>query len=287
MRHFFVGLAMSTIIAAWPGAANAEVVLYLHPHPVAPSVGDGMCHIEGPHVHSYAPHAKVLYTKVHKRNVFVGDPVEFDKKHEKHAYYGHHPLFWIDNGDGSVTTDQYCFITGPHYHWYAPPSDLKFTLKGDAYWYVGAHPGWYARRWKPRHRRLARHYGRVTVHHPTVTIEPPSGFVGLYVGTDGFRPYGVVGVGGIRVRGPGGSIRAGVGLDIRVPGVGVVFGRRGKRHVRRRHIGRRGPPRHAPAWGYRGKHKRKHKFKRQGHGPKRGYGGKRGGGHGKKRRKHR
>lgn len=283
MRHLFVALVIS---AAWSSTASARVVLYFHPHPIAPTVDGGMCHIEGPHVHSYRPHAKVLYTKVDRQYVFVGDPVEFDKKREKHAYYGHHPLFWVANDDGTLTADEYCFLTGPHYHWYAPPAELQFKREGGAYWYIGAHPGWYARRWMPRHRRLARHYGRVTVHRPTITVEPPSGFVGIYIGANGPRPFGVVG-GGVRVHGPGVSVRGGVGLEVRVPGVGVSIGG-GHRGMRRR-----GPPGHAPAWGYRGKRKHKYKYKKHRykykhrgypkHGSRHGYRGKRGKKRGKRK----
>ena len=31
----------------------------------------------------------------------------------------------------------YCYLRGPHYHWYAPPPQTQFEMKGGAYWYVG------------------------------------------------------------------------------------------------------------------------------------------------------
>ena len=288
MRQVLVALA---ITLGWSVPASAEAVLYIHPHPVDPAVGKGMCHIEGPHVHAYAPHAAVLYTRVNQHYAFVGDPVEFDDKHEKYPYYGHHPLFWLENGDGAFGAQEYCFITGPHYHWYQPPAEIKFTLKGGAYWYLGDHPSWYASRWPRRHRRMTRYYARVTVPHPTVTIEPPSGFIGLYIGPTGPRPYGVVAA-GVGFRGPGVSVGGGVGLNIRLPGVGVLFGGGGGRVRRHRDHG------YGPGWGHRGGYRKKHHYKRghRGHGPpdhapawghrrKHGDDHGRGHGHNKKRRR--
>ena len=90
-------LTMACLLAA-PAAARADVVVhYIDPHPLPPQLHKGMCFIEGPHVHAYQPHKTVLYIKRAGGYTFVGDPVEFEPSGPRHAYHGHHPVFWIDD----------------------------------------------------------------------------------------------------------------------------------------------------------------------------------------------
>jgi hypothetical protein len=244
MKSFAVFTALVLVSHAGPAKA-ATVVHFLGPHPVAPSVHRGMCFIEGPHVHSYVPHKKLLYVRVDDGWSFIGDPTEYDRHVKKHAYYGHHPVFWVD--DDGQEVEHYCYITGPHHHLYRPPPTLEFKVKGGVYWYVGAHPRWYKRRAR-RYRHVDRYYARVHIVRPVVTVVPPVGFVGVVVGP-GHRHH------------VHGHVAAGVHLaaprvEVRVPAptaAVVIGGHRPHRHQVVVHEKRRGPPAHAPAWGYRGK----------------------------------
>lgn len=257
----WLGLAtLVLLLGAGTSARATGGVQYLGPHPVDPSVHAGMCYIDGPHIHAYVPTKKVLYVRSGAQWAFVGDPVEFEASAPKYLYNSHHPLFWV--GAEGAEVEHYCYITGPHYHWYEPPKSLSFKLKGGVYWYVGAHPPWYQRRWR-RHRRIDNYYAHVSIPRPTITITPPTGFV-VYAGAQ-------VG-GGVVVGGGGGG---GIGINVRLPSVGVIFGGGGERHYRgRRYRGPRGEGYGHRKWrGHRG---RGHKWGR-GRGHKRGHGR----GHGK------
>lgn len=214
-------LALMTLVGmlGLPAGAAADTVFYTGVHPVSPKYVKGMCFIRGPHVHSYVPHKKILYVKVRRHWAFVGDPVEFEPKQPKHAYYGHHPVFWLTVPGVHVP---YCYIVGPHYHWHAPPGHLKFKKKGKAYWYVGTHPRWY----KPKHwraRALARHYVVITVPRPVVTVAPPSGFIGVRLGPGGIRAHFGIQMPGVRVGVPGAHITP---LGVFVPGGKMKRGRK-------------------------------------------------------------
>jgi hypothetical protein len=209
------------------GQARAEAIRYRGPHPVAPALARGMCHIEGPHLHAYEPHKSVLYVYQGGEWNFIGDPVEFDAETPKFGYYGHHPTFWAEPGidvDDATRPHFYCYISGPHHHWYAPPPTLSFQTKGNVFWYVGTPPPYYRTRWR-RHSPIDEHYRAAVVVRPVVTVAPPVGFVGVYVGG---HAHGAV-------------VAPGVDVQVQVPGIGVVFG--GGGHPRRGH---------APAWGRRG-----------------------------------
>ncbi|HRE92154.1 MAG TPA: hypothetical protein PK095_23770, partial [Myxococcota bacterium] len=153
-----VGLALT-------GPAHAQLVDFYGPHPVDPGVHRGLCAIEGPHVHSYAPHDEVLYVRDGDYWTFVGDPVEFEPEppperpativHVRETYYGHHPVWWT-HGPG----EHYCYIDGPHYHGHRPPGHVRFERKGDAFWYVGGHPAWYEKHKKKRHKQVVTYYER-------------------------------------------------------------------------------------------------------------------------------
>jgi hypothetical protein len=254
MRHRYLSFAAVVALAllVTPAVAQARAVLFSGPHPVAPRLSKAMCYIEGPHVHSYLPHKLTLYVKVKARYVFVGDPVEFEEKAPRYSYYGHHPAFWVKGGG-----KHYCYITGPHHHWYRPPVSLRarFKMKGGVRWYVGGHPKWY----RPKHwraRALDRHYGRVKFARPVVRVGPPFGFVGVVI-----RPPKVRGH--IEVRGPGVGVEVKVKLPFGIK-VGKHRGRghgrghgswRGKGHYKHRWKHKRGKGRKGGMWKGRRKHK--------------------------------
>jgi len=244
-------IPMAVVMLGLTAQAGAEAYHFTGPHPVAPTVVKGMCFIEGPHIHSYEPHKKVLYVQVGGAWSFVGDPVEFEPEGPKHSYYGHHPVFWVDTPDtmpDDIRATHYCYISGPHHHWYAPRAELSFTTKGGAYWFVGAPPRWYRARWR-RHSPIDDYYGTAVVVRPVITVEPPDGFVGIYLGPGHHHERGRGHVhGGVFVTPP----RVNVGISFGGGGGPVYVGghkfRAGHDETRRGH----GPPGHAPAWGARG-----------------------------------
>ncbi len=219
--------------------ARAALVQFIGPHPVDPGLVKGMCHIDGPHLHAYAPHKPLLYVEAGGQWAFIGDPAEFEAAVPKHAYYGHHPTFWVETRDDlppQAKARHYCYIGGAHHHWYPPPSTVAFTVKGGAYWYVGAVPVWYHKRWRKR-SPLDDHYHGVVLVRPEVVVEaPPPGFVGVYFGAGG----AVVGGGGVRVGGPRVEVR------VPVPAIGITIGGGGGGYVVGPGPGYGHGPRHAP-----------------------------------------
>lgn len=258
MRRGLCALVALSLVGV-AGQARADVMVgFVGPHPIDPTVSAEFCGIEGPHLHAYQPHKPVLYVQVEGRHVFVGDPTPFDKQVPRHAYYGHHPLFWVDSEESAE--GHYCYITGPHHHLYAPPPNVRFKVKGGVYWFVGKHPRWYAPR---AHVVVDEYYAGVELVRPVVTVTPPSGFVGVVIGPGGPHVHGHV-QGGVYVAPP--SVRVSVpvpSVNVVVGGGGVVYGAPVHGHPRavKYKYKRRGPPGHAPAWGHRGKRKGKGKWK--------------------------
>lgn len=167
-----------------PHAASAGQTKYSGVHPIAASPDGGFCYIEFPHVHVYAPEkVDVLYRVNNDHHHFVGDPVAFGYEGPKHAYYGHHPVvidLSVHLHVGEPATD-YCYIDGPHYHGYQPPPDLTFTLKGDAYWYIGKFPPGYHKH-KKRLVAINAVYKLIVYTRPVVVFDaPPVGYVGPVV----------------------------------------------------------------------------------------------------------
>lgn len=172
---------MLTLLCALVSSALAAdtIVDYHGPHPVPDSIEHGMCWIEGPHFHSYEPADRVLYVEDDDHLVFVGDPTEYERASPSAVYYGHHPVTWTLAYDEPV---HYCYITGPHHHWHAPPPTTVWVDKGGAWWYVGKHPAWYESRVK-RHKHIDAHYARAhVIERPTVVVAPPSGWIGVTFG---------------------------------------------------------------------------------------------------------
>jgi hypothetical protein len=113
-------------------ASAAHVVRYVSKHPLPKKIGRGFCYITVPHVHDYEPSDPRLYRQMDGQNYFVGDPAPFDYEGPRYSYYGAHPIADVNVQFGSPT---YCYLRGPHYHWYSPPPQMQFELKGGAYWY--------------------------------------------------------------------------------------------------------------------------------------------------------
>jgi hypothetical protein len=244
-------LATATALAGstWAaGEASADQVRYVGVHPIP---AGGVCHIELPHVHVYAPHKskkkiKLLYRQYDDQYHFVGDPTAYDDYDgPKVAYYGHHPIA-VDvvagvHVDGAPHHIEYCYLNGPHHHHYAPPPDLEFTVKGDAHWFVGTYPASY----KKRHKSLVRInaiYKPMKYDRPVVEVDPPEAYVGPVVEVHGHgHVRGPAVRGEVEVRVPAPSLEVEVGL----PGLIVVddhdhhHHRKHKRHRKHRKLKRR------------------------------------------------
>jgi hypothetical protein len=72
----------------------------------------------------------------------------------------------------------YCYLEGPHYHWYAPPPQASFEMRGGAFWYLGVFaPVYYEHR--PRYVVINDVYRPIQYGRPTVVVaDAPSGWRG-------------------------------------------------------------------------------------------------------------
>jgi len=176
----FAVATLGTLAAADAKNGKPKQVRYVGVHPIPKGHGGGVCHIEGPHVHVYAPaDAKVQYRVHDDAYFFVGDPVAYGWDGPKHTYYGHHPVqvdVVLDDGDPQV---EYCYLDGPHYHYYAPPPSLKFEMRAGAAWYVGDMPAAYVDA-RAELDPIDVVYEPIQYERPVVVVdEPPAAWVGL------------------------------------------------------------------------------------------------------------
>lgn len=210
---------VTAAIAAAPAAASADVVVegqvqYVGVHPIAASPDEGVCYIEVPHVHVYAPpkKARVLYRTFDDHHHFVADPTAFGYDGPKHSYYGHHPIpidvtVGLEPAYVEGQALEHCYLDGPHYHHWAPPPGITFTAKADANWYIGEFGPDY-RKHRRRYARVNAFYEPIVYVRPEVVVEePPVGYVGPFVD--------VHVTGGAVVEGP--AVRGGAAVDIHVP----------------------------------------------------------------------
>jgi hypothetical protein len=106
------------------------------PHP-AP--GGGWEATPNPHVHNYAPFDLRLFSYHNGCYYFIGDPRDFGYTGESFSYYGAHPIA-DDYGGG------WCFMVGPHYHWWRPWSPY-FTVVGSWYYWSGPYDPFFWAYW--------------------------------------------------------------------------------------------------------------------------------------------
>lgn len=224
----------AALLCALAGDADAKQHRYVGVHPIAKAAGGGSCHIEAPHVHVYAPvDVKVQYRSHDGWHHFVGDPVAHGYEGPQHSYHGAHPIHVdVVVGDDSWEGDhhvEWCYLGGPHYHWYEPGVRTEFVVDGDMYWYVGTYPDEFERGRKV-HGKINVVYEPIEYERPTVVVaEPPPGYVDVLVVTPAVvveQPRGHVrarpGVHvDVEVPVPSIEVRAGASLEV---GVGVIGG---------------------------------------------------------------
>jgi hypothetical protein len=211
-------------------SAEAAVVRYLSQHPLPRKMGGGFCYIDVPHVHDFGPSDPRMYRQVDGQYYFVGDPAPFDYEGPRTAYYGPHPIVEANVQFGQP---EYCYLQGPHYHWYAPPPQATFELKGGAYWYTGTYdPVYYQDR--PRYVVVNDAYAPIVYSRPVVdiTLAPPAFHGEIVAGGPGWRGRAVIGAP------PPPVVQVGVGINVGGPPSTVyVDDRRGWDHDNGRHRG--------------------------------------------------
>jgi len=238
MRPRQILVALAVALAAVAGVAagkdgghgHGKQVRYIGIHPIDKAHGGGLCHIEFPHVHVYAPPDLVQYRDHDDGHYFVGDPVAYGWEGDKHAYYGHHPIYVDAVVDGGAPGEPvYCYINGPHFHVFAPPMELSadWKLDGDAYFYIGTPLPTYVEA-RPQLVKINAIYQPIEYVRPVVTVEPPSAWIGVQFAMPGatvIAPGAVVVDGDAHVRG-GVEVRvpAAIEVDVRPPSIEVGIG---------------------------------------------------------------
>ncbi|MBN2574994.1 MAG: hypothetical protein JXP73_10565 [Deltaproteobacteria bacterium] len=163
MSALFAGL---WAVAGLATAAQARQVEFVSPHPVPHKFGGGFCTIEVPHVHNYPPEDPRMYREAHGKYYFVGDPTPFGYEGPRYVYYGAHP---VAEAEARLGHPVFCYIKGPHFHWYRPPHRAHFEFSGGAYWYVGAFPRVYYDQ-RPRFAAINEAYAPVLYTRPVVDV---------------------------------------------------------------------------------------------------------------------
>jgi len=224
-------LLVLAVLLATPAAADPNFygrqVRYAGIHPIPKSEGGGICYIEGPHVHIYAAN-KLEYRNHGDDHVFVGDPMAYGWDGPKYAYKGPHPIH-VEAMVGGDPDVEYCYITGPHYHYFEPVGP-DYKMAGDAYFYVGEPPHAFVEA-RPMYIGINDYYRPIVYTRPVVEVAPPEGWIG--VRAEFMGPAVVVGGPGVVVAAPAAvivppavviqppSVHVGVGVNIGVGG-GVV-----------------------------------------------------------------
>jgi hypothetical protein len=238
MKTSTVALVLFALAAsvsyAGEGHKFGKQVRYVGIHAIPKSAGGGMCYIEGPHVHTY-PANKLEYREHEGDHYFVGDPVAYGYDGPKYSYKGPHPIH-VDAVVGGQPDTVYCYIEGPHFHYFQPPEGPEFKVAGDAYFYVGDPPQVMVDA-RPQYVGINAVYTPLVYTRPVVEVDAPVGWIGARAEfvTPGVGV--VVGVPGAVVVGPRGraevvapGVAIGVGATVAVPmpsvhvGVGVGIG---------------------------------------------------------------
>ena len=224
MRHILVTIAL-LLGAVSLVDAKGKQVRYVGIHPLPKAEGGGMCYIEGPHVHLFAAN-KLEYRDHEGYAYFVGDPVAYNYEGPKHAYKGHHPIHVNVVVGDEVEDTEWCYLDGPHYHYFAEPEGPDFQVVGGAYFYVGTPPPVYVEA-RPAYVGINAVYRPYVYTRPVVTVAAPVGWIGAGVVVGG--PGVVVAPPRAAVVAPGVHVHAGVGVVVPPPpsvhiGVGVSVG---------------------------------------------------------------
>jgi hypothetical protein len=237
---------------AFAANANAAIVEYVSQHPVPHKYGGGFCNIDVAHVHNYPPGDPRMYRQIGSKYYFVGDPTPFHYEGPRYSYYGAHPVV---DAEVQLGHPVYCYMKGPHFHWYQPPPQAHFQLTGGAYWYVGSFPPSYYDE-RPRFAVVNEAYAPLPYARPQVDIHVAPAVVQAQVsiGGPGWSASAIVGgpavpivvqpvvpLAPLPVLVPGVPVPVPVGVGVGIGGPVVVAP--GYYHDHGRHEGWRGPER--------------------------------------------
>jgi hypothetical protein len=237
MRNILLALAGVVLVTSL-AVAGRKQTRYIGIHPIPKAEGGGFCNIEGPHVHVFAAN-KLEYRDHRGANYFVGDPVAYGYDGPRHAYKGHHPIH-VDVVVGDQDPDvEYCYLNGPHYHYFTPPPGPDFKVSGDAYFYVGTPPPVYVEA-RPAMVEVNAIYTPIVYARPVIEVEAPVGWIGLHatygVGIGIVAPVARAHVHApaavVDVHVPAPSLHVDVGIGF---GGGVVVGGHGHGHGHYKH----------------------------------------------------
>jgi hypothetical protein len=240
MRRTVLVLLTFVLLAVPALASSGKQVRYVGIHPIPRSEGGGICYIEAPHVHLFDAD-RIQYRDHRGAHYFVGDPVAYGYNGKRYAYKGHHAIHVNVIVGDAEPDDEYCYLSGAHYHYFAPPEGPEFKVSGDAYFYVAEPPRAYVEA-RPILMKIDAVYEPIQYERPVIEVEAPVGWIGARA--EFMAPSASVEVvapsrraviapprGGVTVQGfiPTPSIHIGVGVGIGV-GAGVIVRDRPSRH---------------------------------------------------------
>jgi hypothetical protein len=219
MNARWILIVLAALAIATPAIADHKYgrqVRFVGIHPIPRAEGGGMCYIEGPHVHIYVAN-KLEYRDHAGDNYFVGDPVAYNYEGPKYAYKGPHPIH-VDAVVGGDPDEEYCYLDGPHYHYFAPPEGPDFRMTGGAYFYVGTPPQPFIEA-RPAYVGINTTYRPMVYTRPVVEVDAPVGWVGARA--EFVAPAVVVAPPRAAIVAPGVVVQGGVGIAVPAPSVHV------------------------------------------------------------------
>ena len=159
------------------------------PHPVDSSVVPGVTWdaTPGRHIHGYPPFDLRLFSFQNGCYYFIGDPTDFGYAGDTYNYYGAHPILATYGGG-------WCFMIGPHRHFWRPWSPMFVTVGPWFYW-EGPYDPFFWTYWPFYHFYYRSHYPHYYAHGaffrghavaPRITSVPrPQHYGGAWHGAGG------------------------------------------------------------------------------------------------------
>ncbi len=143
-----------------------------------PLPGGHFCYVETVHEHPFGPPEPRLYRTVGGAFYFVGDPTPFGYTGPQFAYYDPHPIAEAGINFGEPA---YCYLDGPHYHWYKPAASVQFSFAGGAFFFTGVFDPIFERS-RPRYVAINHVYRPIRYVRPVVEVRSaPPGWRGRAV----------------------------------------------------------------------------------------------------------
>jgi len=122
------------------------------PHPVDSRIDPGVTWdgTAGRHMHAYPPFDLRLFSYENGCYYFIGDPTDFGYAGESYSYYGAHPILAAYGGG-------WCFMIGPHRHFWRPWSPM-FATVGPWFYWEGPYDPFFWTYWPYYHYYYRAHY---------------------------------------------------------------------------------------------------------------------------------